>query len=441
MLRILPIIRALPVLAIALALLGCKTEISEPTDNDGLPDGSFALLQRKIVNQHCATAGCHSAASKAGGLVLEPSVSYSNLVNAMPVNSAARAAGYKLVLPNQPDSSFLFLKVNAALPTQFGDRMPLNAMTGLTSSAREFIRQWIASGAPLSGDVADARLLAQPALMSDPFTLLAPPVQGVQLHLRPFAVDQGKEREIFVYDRISNSDTLYVNRVEVNMRSGSHHFILYKFGLSGLYQSGQVRDLNTETVLREMQLGSYREFLIGSQTPYLSYTLPEGVVLALNPNQGFDLNSHYVNSNPSTVLIGEVQVNLHTVPKSNNHKVAIPLFDNYLAFVLPRRQRTLVQRTVIFQEARNVFMLTSHTHKRGESFKIFSVGGPGDGTLVYENFSWDHPVTKTFSPPLRFDAGTGYRIEVVYNNETDRDIRFGFTSEDEMCIVIGYYYR
>lgn len=190
-----------------------------------------------------------------------------------------------------------------------------------------------------------------------------------------------------------------------------------------------------------MQLGVYREFMIGSQTPYLLYTLPEGVVLAVGPYQGFDLNSHYVNTSASSVLIGEAFVNLHTVPKSGNLKVAIPLFDNYLSFFLPRRQRTLVQRTVTYPNPRNVFMLTSHTHKRGESFKIFLVGGPDSGKLVYENYSWDHPVTKTYTPPLRFEAGWGYRIEVVYNNDTDRDIRFGFTSEDEMCLVIGYYYH
>lgn len=224
------------------------------------------------------------------------------------------------------------------------------------------------------------------------------------------------------------------------MREGSHHFILYKFSFGALLQPGVVRDLTAQSVFQEMQLGAYREFMIGSQMPYFSYTLPEGVVLPVGPNQGFDLNSHYVNTHSSSILVGEAYVNLHTVPKSGNLKVAVPLFDNYLSFFLPRRQRTLVQRTVLFQEPRNVFMLTSHTHKRGESFKIFLVGGPDNGKLVYENYSWDHPATKTFTPPLRFEAGWGYRIEVVYNNETDRDIRFGFTSEDEMCIVIGYYY-
>ncbi len=86
-------------------------------------------------------------------------------------------------------------------------------------------------------------------------------------------------------------------------------------------------------------------------------------------------------------------------------------------------------------------MLSSHTHKRGESFKIYGVGGVNNGNLLYENSDWDHPPLKTFSPPLRFEAGEGYRIEVTYNNNTDRDLHFGITSEDEMCIVVGYYHN
>ena len=103
--------------------------------------------------------------------------------------------------------------------------------------------------------------------------------------------------------------------------------------------------------------------------------------------------------------------------------------------------KTIIQLSVSYDATRYVFMLTSHTHKRGESFKVFLVGGPDDGKLVYENYTWDHPAAKTFSPPLRFERGWGYRIEATYNNDTDRDLRFGLTSEDEMCIVIGYYYR
>ena len=424
----------------AASLLWTGCEQQQPTEpEDPATLESFALLQKKVFDLSCATSGCHSNSSKAGGLVLEATVSYSSLVNATPTNTAASHAGLKLIRPGLPDSSLLYLKLGQNVKAEYGDRMPQNSIAGMTSSAREFIRQWIAAGAPQSGKVADYRLLESDIIAIESFNPPAPPTQGLQLHVRPFAIDPGQEREIFTFDRVTNDAPLYISGIDIAMREGSHHFILYKYGGSDL-QQGIVRDFNNSTLFQEMRHSDERIFLMGAQTPTLSVRLPEGVVFQLDPNQGFDLNSHYTNNNGQSVMLGEVYVNLHTVQASPGMKVAIPIFDNYINFVLPKNEKTTVQRTVLFDSPRQIFSFSSHTHKRGESFKIFLVGGHNDGQLVYENFSWDHPPAKMFSTPLSFQAGWGYRIEVVYNNETEREIRFGFTSEDEMCIVLGYYY-
>lgn len=427
----------IPALGVFLLLSGCSKENStQPTDSSG----SFGLLKKKVFDQSCATSGCHTVVSKAGGMVLEGSDAYSNLINVPPSNTASRNAGFVRVNPWQPGKSFLFLKTEQSVLSDYGDRMPQNSTLGLGPSAHEFIRQWIAAGAPETGDVADKRLLDEPAIPSNPFTAPAPPTQGLQLHLRPFAINPGTEREIFVYNEPTLQDTLYVNRVDISMREGSHHFILYKFRGIGIVQQDVVRDFNSSTLLQEMQIAAYRDFLIGTQTPSFSYTLPDNVVLPLAPGQGFDLNTHYTNNAGTSTLIGEAYVNLYTIKKSATSIVAKPIFDNNFAFSLPPRQQTLVQRTVLYNSARDVFLFSSHNHKRGQSFKIYLVGGPNNGKLVYENYTWDHPPTKTFSPPIHFETGWGYRIEVGYSNETDRTIGFGFTSEDEMCIVLGYYY-
>lgn len=424
----------------SVALFGLACEQKQPSESEETKDsGTFGLLQQKIFDQHCATSGCHNSVSKAGGMALRGSESYSNLINVQPNNTAARNAGILRVKPSDAEKSFLYLKTGQSLNTEYGDRMPQNSTLGLSASAREFIRQWIAAGASQTAEVADARLLDQPIVTTDPFTPPDPPAQGMQLRVYPFVVNSREEREIFVYSRLQNTDTLYVRGVDIKMREGSHHFILYKYSAADL-PSGQVRDFNNTTLFQEMFRSSARVFLIGSQTPTMSYDLPENVVFPLEPLQGFDLNSHYVN-NSSTGVSGEVYVNLRTVPKSSAYKIAQPIFDNFTNILIPKKQKSNILRMVTFDTTRYVFMLTSHTHKRGESFKIFLVGGPEDGKLVYENYTWDHPTTRTFSPPLRFERGWGYRIEAVYNNDTDRDIRFGFTSEDEMCIVIGYYYR
>jgi hypothetical protein len=197
------------------------------------PKTTFEAIQGTILSQNCSVSGCHNSTSRSGGLDLE-SASYSNLVNAEPTNTFARTAKFARVRPFRPDSSFLFLKIEGTQAPDFGNRMPSNSALELPSNYREFIRQWIQAGAPREGEVADARLIRDPIVTNDTFTPPSIPQPGLQVQLRPFAIDPLSEREIFVYNKSANPDSLYVNRIEVKMRPGSHHFILYSYNTTGL---------------------------------------------------------------------------------------------------------------------------------------------------------------------------------------------------------------
>ena len=76
-----------------------------------------------------------------------------------------------------------------------------------------------------------------------------------------------------------------------------------------------------------------------------------------------------------------------------------------------------------------------------KEFRIFLKGGNRDGELVYYTNDWEHPPIIEFDPPITLDPGQGFTAEAIYDNTTDRTLRFGLLSEDEMMIVFGSYYR
>lgn len=149
---------------ISLSVLnGCKRESAEPAETVDPNLASFENMKQHIFKHNCSTSGCHSAAQATNqqhGLVLEGGDVYERLVNVVPRNTQALDSGLTLVKPGVPDSSFLYHKVNwNAFPQfHFGNEMPLGA-NPLTGNEIEFIRQWIAAGAPRTGVVADYRLL------------------------------------------------------------------------------------------------------------------------------------------------------------------------------------------------------------------------------------------------------------------------------------------
>lgn len=63
----------------------------------------------------------------------------------------------------------------------------------------------------------------------------------------PFSINASSEREVFLYAPVSNTQETWVNRVQTNMRTGSHHFVIYSFAANTpslvIPQAGIVRDL------------------------------------------------------------------------------------------------------------------------------------------------------------------------------------------------------
>ena len=113
------------------------------------PASAFPQIQSTIFNATCIDLGCHTANDQGGGLVLEGSIAYANLVGVTPVNSAASQAGMLRVDPGNPANSFLLTKLtlSSEFDPQLGSRMPLGK-SALRADQIQLIRDWISQGAP-----------------------------------------------------------------------------------------------------------------------------------------------------------------------------------------------------------------------------------------------------------------------------------------------------
>lgn len=125
-------------------------------------DSTFDRIQTQVFNQSCALSGCHDSQTTQAGLLLEVGASLGSLVNVVPTNGAAQAAGWLRVAQTVPpdmngengvgdaDTSLLFNKVNGSLQPGMGSQMPLG-QPKLNALLIEIIRLWIEAGAPEVG--------------------------------------------------------------------------------------------------------------------------------------------------------------------------------------------------------------------------------------------------------------------------------------------------
>ena len=439
--------------------MACSSDSEEvdPSVDLSSYESSYALIQGEIWDRDCTS--CHAAGTsfaRQSDLVLTSDISYEQLLNREPKNSQARADGLLLVGDKGIESlvkSFLWEKINAADQEHFytdhpeyGSLMPLGS-DFLTNGELEFIRKWIIAGAPEDGLVADISLLDDTTRFRElPFEPLPIPENGYQFHVEPFEILPNRDREIFIYEELNNPEPIFVNRIEITMAPGSHHFILYNFheSMPAQFQPvpGLLRDIydtDGNFIPANLFALQFHQFVQGTQWPNTFYSFPEGVALKLPANTGFDLNSHYANRTNQTVT-GEVYANIHTVEESEVDKVAEILWLDNRDIVLPAGEVTTLSKTFIFNETRNVFQLWSHAHEHMTEFRVLIAGGDRDGELVYYTNDWEHPPILQLDPPLVMPPGTGFKLETTYDNFEDRTLGFGLLSTDEMMMLFGAYY-
>ncbi len=435
------------IIGLALIIKSCQKEAVM----DNSPKASWAIIQDQIVTPSCATAGCHASANDASfaqhSLVLASSTAYENLINIASKNTNANTNGLLRVKPSDYLNSLLYYKVDCHAfrnSPNYGSTMPLGGPF-LSLGQIEFIKQWIVNGAPKTGSVADEAILNDKAVCTQTFVPMdAPPKgSGFQLGVNPFQVKPNSEREIFFSLKTPNTANAYVNKIVMQGRGNSHHFVLYGFqDATQLPPSNTIRDLyNADGSLNFITYSQMQNhlFLGGGTDVNSTFVFPEGVALKVPPATSFDLNAHYFNKQ-TTELTGENYINLYTVPQANVIKEARSInFGNY-SFSIPANQHKTITTDFTFKQDVTVITLSSHYHKMGEKFVIKILGGARNGEVVYENSDWAHPLVLNLTTPIKLKAGEGLTSVVTYYNTNPKAINFGFTSEDEMNIIFGYYY-
>ena len=115
---------------------------STDTGGGGRPAVTLVRLSGEIFTPRCATSGCHSGTTRAGGLSLQAEDIATAIVD---VPSEARP-DYKLVAPGDPVNSYLLMKMRGDEGIA-GDRMP--PARALEEEQIALVEEWVEDGAPL----------------------------------------------------------------------------------------------------------------------------------------------------------------------------------------------------------------------------------------------------------------------------------------------------
>ena len=442
--------------------------------------GSWQIINEDILTPKCAY--CHYEGSfyaETSNLTLTNDVAYNQLLNRNPDNISA--LDNNLVLVSDSGglfgllSSYFWEKININNQSHFysehplyGEIMPLGGPF-LTNGELNFIEDWIWEGAPQDGIVVDPIILNDQSQYETPeFGVLDPPIMGIQYHIPPFDVYPNSERE-FLYYVPPVIGEYFINKVEISMAPGSHHFIAYQFSddyFSNEPNANEIRDIHSPYIEEILSPGNPNPdwilnittlqehiFVTGTQWPAWEYSFPDGVALKVDSNFGLDLNPHYFNYT-NDMIQGEVYLNLHTsMPQDVEHVAGIMQLNNN-DITLPPNEETILTKTFNASEILNsinidsddstselkIFQLFSHAHQLMTRFDIIMLHENGDEQLIYTALDYEHPPVLQLDPPLTINNQQSIIARVTYDNTTDNYVHFGLMSTNEMMIIFGLIY-
>ncbi|MCB0597050.1 MAG: T9SS type A sorting domain-containing protein [Lewinellaceae bacterium] len=428
---------------------------------------STTLRVYRIFQEKCIQ--CHDHASPEAGLDLEEEgvteatrafKVRSNLFNVTPANQASAAKGHKYLYPGRVDKSLLFRKINQGLEPTLGldagenQSMPPYGQPQLDDVEKELIRQWILFGAPLNSMVVQEELLeefysgnAQLAFPDGP-----PPApaagEGFQIKMGPFYLEPGGEIEYYQKHELDLPTDVEVNRVDVQIGTYSHHFILYDFNPGGGNNIPPGLRLNAN----HSDIG-----LVAAVQESTDLKLPQGTAFPWDKQLVLDLNSHYINYSSTNVYQAETYVNIYTQPAGTAaQEMKTELIAN-LNIPIPNNGSPVTHTQQLDFNLGEVFVwgLMGHTHKYGTGYKIYKrLPGGQQGELIYDAacaqgipgcvspfFDYQHIPMRYYLPlePITFNASNGLIHQASWVNDGPQPVGWGPTSDDEMMVMIIMY--
>lgn len=104
---------------------------------------SYASQVQPIFTASCTSNACHDATQSAEGLNLTAAASYAELVG----KPSGQCGSFDLVEVQQPEVSYLVMKLRGSGPCFIGTRMP-KATQALSAAQIQLVRDWVFNGAP-----------------------------------------------------------------------------------------------------------------------------------------------------------------------------------------------------------------------------------------------------------------------------------------------------
>ena len=269
---------------------------------------------------------------------------------------------------------------------------------------------------------------------------LSRPKHGFQMRVGAYTIQPGQDLEMCEYRRLPIGKAVDVSRFTLSMPEGAHHFVMWGYGGSiqddSRFPRGPVPSIGCTGIPPD---DPFPQLLIPTQSPNTELRFPPGIALRLEPHQQVFLNPHMRNFGAAP-MEPDIRFNFQRARKGTVCHYAQGLtFGNMTGIHIPAGGDQTITAEWTAPIDMTIIHLATHQHRLGTYANIEQPSTDGTWKKIVETFDWQHP--GSVWRDIHLAKGEKLRLTCTWHNTDDHEVRFGPKTTDEMCFVIGFYYR
>jgi len=171
---------------------------------------------------------------------------------------------------------------------------------------------------------------------------------------------------------------------------------------------------------------------------YSAGPLPDGVAYKVAKGSQLNLNLHLFNVS-ETMLKGVSGTKVRTTSADKVKQFAETILAGPVSLSIPAGRSTTMGKCTLKSDT-SVFAVSPHMHQLGVHLKAVANRAGGMPTVTLYDGPYDFFEQRQFAASLALKAGDTIQVECTYQNDTQRTVKFGESSLDEMCFLGVYRY-
>ncbi|HVV83263.1 MAG TPA: hypothetical protein VHE35_09290 [Kofleriaceae bacterium] len=245
-----------------------------------------------------------------------------------------------------------------------------------------------------------------------------------------WSLPAGQEGYYCVYATVPRD--LYIKAFRPLIPIGTHHTVLTRY--SGDHPDGVVPcDVGTNG----------QSMIYGSGVGSPDFVFPPGVGLHLPAGTRLLLNLHLYNASDQPLTGRSGTLFQEATADEIQHVGEIVLAGPTIGLTVPggtSTQSGTCNISSVTSEPVQVFALSQHMHKLGRHLKTVIRRDGQDLVLQDVPYDFEHQTFQLVQPTIQIQPGDVLTTYCTYDNETGQTVRFGDSSDDEMCFSDLFYY-